>query len=87
MDKNTKEINNTEESKSGFVLEKKNYLVLAGGFALIVLGFILMSGGKSDDPNVFNPELFSFRRITLAPILILLGFATEIFAIVWRPKK
>jgi hypothetical protein len=87
MDKNNKEINNTEEPKSGFVLEKKNYLVLAGGFALIVLGFILMAGGKSDDPNVFNPELFSFRRITLAPILILLGFGTEIFAIIWRPKK
>ena len=87
MEKNNTQINNTEEQKSGFVLEKKNYIIMAAGFGLIILGFILMSGGKSDDPNVFNPEIFSFRRITLAPIMILLGFVTEIFAIIWRPKK
>ena len=57
------------------------------GFAVIVLGFILMSGGGSDDPNVFNEDMFSFRRITLAPLLVLGGFAFEIYAIMKKPKK
>jgi hypothetical protein len=46
-----------------------------------------MTGGKSDDPNVFNPEIFSFRRITLAPIILLFGFAFEIYAIMKKPKS
>lgn len=87
MNKIVKEVKNTQEPETGFVLSKKNYLILAGGFALIIIGFILMSGGKSEDPNIFNPEIFSFRRITLAPIFILLGFIVEIFAIMWRPKN
>ena len=56
-------------------------------FTMIVLGFILMSGGGSDDPNVFNEDMFSFRRITLAPLLVLGGFAFEIYAIMKKPKK
>ncbi len=60
-------------------------LVLAG-LALIALGFFLMAGGGSEDPNVFNEEIFSTRRITVAPIVILLGFAVEIFAIMKKPK-
>jgi hypothetical protein len=75
------------ENESGFVLSKINYIILAAGFLLIIIGFVLMSGGKSEDPNVFNQEIFNFRRITLAPIIILLGFITEIFAIMWRPKS
>jgi membrane-bound ClpP family serine protease len=51
------------------------------GFAIIVIGFILMVGGKSEDPTVFNPEIFSFRRITLAPVVVLFGFLFEIYAI------
>ncbi len=86
MDKNTKDINIAEE-KTGFVLEKKNYILIGVGFLLLIIGFILLSGGKAEDPSVFNPEMFNFRRITLAPIVILLGFITEIFAIVWKPKK
>ena len=86
MDKNVKEIKTADE-KTGFVLEKKNYILIGVGFLLLIIGFILLSGGKSEDPGVFNPEIFSFRRITLAPIVILLGFITEIFAIVWKPKK
>jgi predicted cobalt transporter CbtA len=77
----------TEDSQSKFVLEKQNYILLAIGFAIILLGFILMSGGKAEDPSVFNSEIFSFRRITLAPILLMFGFVVEIFAIMWRPKN
>lgn len=51
------------------------------GLACIALGFVLMTGGGSDDPNVFNPEIFSFRRIRLAPALVLIGFVIEVIAI------
>jgi hypothetical protein len=51
-----------------------------------MIGFLLMMGGKSDDPNVFNPEIFNFRRITLAPIVVLFGFVFEIWAIMKKPK-
>jgi hypothetical protein len=71
-----------------FALSKENYILLLIGFAIIVLGFILMIGGKSDDPTVFNEdEIFSFRRITLAPILVLFGFVFEIWAIMKKPKS
>lgn len=76
-----------QEQNSGFTLGKKNYILIIIGFALIILGFILMSGGKSTNPNVFNEEIFNFRRISLAPIIILIGFIIEIFAILWRPKS
>ena len=78
-----------EESKNtGFALGKKNYYMLAAGFIVIIIGFILMSGGGTDDPNVFKPdELFSFRRTTLAPIIILAGFIFEIYAIMKKPKE
>lgn len=64
----------------------ENYILLIIGFAIIMIGFLLMMGGKSDDPNVFNPEIFSFRRITLAPIVVLFGFVFEIWAIMKKPK-
>ena len=57
------------------------------GIVFIALGLILMSGGGSDDPNVFNPEIFNFRRIRLAPTLILIGFAIQIYAILLNPDK
>lgn len=57
------------------------------GIAFIVLGFILMTGGGSDDPNVFNPEIYSWRRIRLAPALILIGFGIEVYAILLNPHK
>ncbi len=70
-----------------FPLGKENYKLLLIGFGIIVLGFILMLGGGSTDPNIFNEaELFSFRRITLAPLVILFGFIFEIYAIMKRPK-
>jgi len=70
-----------------FVFQKKNYLFMFIGLALISIGFILMSGGGSDDPNVFNPEIYNFRRIRLAPTLVLIGLAVEIYAILLNPHK
>lgn len=76
-----------EDSKGEFVFGKKNYQVMFIGLVIIALGFILMSGGGSDDPNVFNPEIFNFRRIRLAPTLVLIGFGIQIYAILLNPKK
>lgn len=69
-----------------FAFGKENYRLMLIGLVLIVLGFILMIGGGSKDPNTFNPEIFSFRRLTLAPILVLAGYAVEIFAIMKKTK-
>ena len=75
-----------EQKKVSFALEKNNYILMAIGFAVIILGFILMAGGESTDPNVFNEGMFSFRRITLAPMLVFGGFVFEIYAIMKKPK-
>jgi len=69
-----------------FAMDKQNYKILAIGFGIIVLGFLLMLGGGTKDPNEFNDAIFSFTRITLAPILILAGFVVEIYAIMKKPK-
>jgi len=76
-----------KEVKHTFLFEKKNYIIMLIGLAVIALGFILMSGGGSDDPNVFNEEIYSFRRIRLAPTLVLIGLAIEAYAIFAKPKK
>ncbi len=76
-----------QDAKSNFVFGKKNYKFMFIGIAFIALGFILMSGGGSDDPNVFNPEIFSFRRIRLAPMLVLIGFGIQIYAILVNPES
>lgn len=65
---------------------KTNYIIVLIGIALIALGFILMIGGGSNDPDVFNEKMFDFQHITLAPILVLAGFVVEIVAIFWRKK-
>ena len=70
-----------------FPLTKLNYKLLAIGLLIIVLGFALMIGGKAEEPTGFNPEIFNFRRITLAPMLVLGGFLFEIFAIMYRGKR
>ena len=70
-----------------FVFEKKNYLIMIIGLLFIATGFILMSGGASDDPNVFNPEIYNFQRIRLAPTLVLIGFAIQVYAILFSSKK
>ena len=76
-----------EAAKPIFVFGKKNYKCMFIGLAVIALGFILMSGGGSDDPNVFNPEIFNWRRIRLAPALVLIGFGIQIYAILLNPDK
>ena len=65
-------------------LTRRNYILLAAGFAVIVLGFVLMAGGGSDSPDEFDYAMFSWRRITLAPILVIGGFVVEIYAILKR---
>ena len=76
----------TDENKAIFAFDRKNYTLLIIGLVAILLGFILMLGGGSDDPDVFSDALFGFRRLTLAPILILGGYVIEIFAIMRRPE-
>lgn len=75
------------ENKNNFLFQKENYTILIIGLAVIALGFILMSGGGSDDPAVFNEDVFSFRRIRLAPTVIFLGFGVCIYSIFKKPKK
>jgi len=69
-----------------FAFGRENYRLMLIGLVLIAIGFILMIGGGSKDPTQFNPDIFSFRRITLAPILVLAGYVVEIFAIMKKPK-
>lgn len=70
-----------------FLFEKKNYKILAIGLACIALGFILMTGGGSEDPQIFNPEIFNFRRIRLAPTVVLIGFGICAFSILTSNSK
>lgn len=77
----------TETPKEEFIFQKKNYIFMFVGIVVIALGFLLMSGGGSDDPNVFNPEIYHWRRIRLAPALVLLGFGIEVYAILLNPNK
>lgn len=76
-----------DQVQNEFIFEKKNYVFMLIGIGVIALGFILMIGGGSDDPNVFNPEIFSWRRIRLAPTLVIIGFAIEAYAILLNPHK
>ena len=75
------------ENKPQFLFDKVNYKFLLIGLGVIALGFILMSGGGSDDPNVFNEDIFNFRRIRLAPTVVLAGFGVVIYSIFKKEKK
>jgi hypothetical protein len=70
-----------------FLFGKINYKILLIGIGVIALGFILMSGGGSDDPNVYSDAIFNFRRIRLAPTTVLIGFGITVYAILKNPKK
>lgn len=83
--KKTKDEQNNNEVKMPF--GRDNYLWVLIGVAFLLVGFLLMIGGGSNDPDVFNEEIFSFRRLTLAPILVLAGFGIEIYAIMKKPKN
>ena len=74
-------------SENQFLFGKKNYVIMLIGIAIIALGFILMSGGGSNNPDVFNPDIYDFRRIRLAPTLVLIGLAVQIYAILSKSKK
>ena len=74
-------------SKVQFVFGKANYRLMFIGLAFLALGFILMIGGGSDDPAVFNPAIFDFQRLTLAPLLLIAGYVIEIFAIMKKTKE
>jgi hypothetical protein len=76
-----------KENKPEFLFHKANYKILLIGVVVIAIGFILMSGGGSDDPKVFNDSVFDFRRIRLAPTLVLIGFGITIYSILKNPKK
>jgi hypothetical protein len=75
-----------EKQDIGFAIPSDSYKFIIIGFAVVILGFILMAGGGSDDPSVFNPEVFSPRRITLAPIVVVAGFIVVGWAIMRKPK-
>ncbi len=75
------------EQKKDFLFENSNYKILLVGMVVIALGFILMAGGGSTDPNVFSEDIFNFRRIRLAPTLVLLGFGITIYSILKNPNK
>ena len=76
-----------EITKTNFIFGRQNYKWMFIGLGLIALGFVLMAGGGSDDPNVFNPEICNAQRIRLAPTLILIGFGIQIYAILKNFKK
>jgi uncharacterized membrane protein len=75
------------KKKESFVFSRLNYQVLIAGLAVIFIGFLLMAGGGSDDPNKFDPGMFSFRRVTFGPVIVLIGFVLEGVAIMYRPKS
>ncbi len=78
----------SEKTKNELAFGKENYKLFAIAAAVVAIGYVLMVGGGSDDPNVFNgDQLFSFRRITLAPLLVLLGFGIAVYAIMKKPKE
>lgn len=74
-------------SQKKFLFGKKNYIFLLLSTTIIALGFLLMSGGGSKDPNIFNPEIFNFRRIKLAPTIIIFGFILAVFSILVKNKN
>ena len=80
------EVTETSVDQKVMPFGKMNYILVLGGIALLVIGFLLMLGGGSTDPDVFNEKMFDFQRITLSTILILAGFVVEIVAIFWKKK-
>ena len=75
------------EQTTDFLFDKVNYKFLLIGIAVIAVGFILMAGGGSDDPKVFNEDVFNFRRIRLAPTTVLIGFGITIYSIFKKSAK
>ncbi|MBN8701461.1 MAG: DUF3098 domain-containing protein [Bacteroidetes bacterium] len=78
--------NTTNTSNQNYVFGKQNYTLLLAGIALILIGFMLMIGGGSEDPTVFSEAIFDTQRLTVAPIVVLSGFTVIIFAIIKKQK-
>ena len=74
-------------SKKDFLFNKMRYKILFISIFIIGLGFIIMSGGESIDPDIFNDEIYNFRRIRVAPLIVVLGFILCIFSILYKDKK
>lgn len=87
MGKKTSSNSSTDQNSEFFVFSKQNYLIMLAGLLFIAIGFILMSGGGSKDPNVFNEAIYNFQRIRLAPTLILIGFGLQVVAILYKTKN
>jgi hypothetical protein len=81
------EVQFTHMKNKSFAFQRQNYLFLMIGLVVVILGFILMSGGGSEDPNEFSDAIFSFRRITLAPIVVLSGYGLVMYAIMKKPNS
>lgn len=80
--------NTANHHQQALLFDRENYIWMIAGLVLVFAGFLLMSGGKSPDPHQFNyDEIYSFRRITLAPIMILIGFGIEAYSIMKKPKE
>lgn len=77
----------TNKKQAVFLFSRRNYLIMAVGLFFIIIGFFVMAGGGSTDPKVFNEEIYNFRRIRLAPTLVLIGFAIEVYAVLYKDKK
>jgi hypothetical protein len=77
----------TQPQKPVFLFDQTNYKILVIGLLIVAVGFILMAGGASEDPNVFNEDVFSFRRIRLAPTVVLAGFGVVIYSILKKTKQ
>jgi len=76
-----------DKGSGEFLFSKRNYIIMTIGVVVILIGFILMTGGGSDNPEIFNEDIYNFRRIRLAPTLVLIGLAIEIYAIMANPDK
>mgnify|MGYP006079601741 FL=1 len=75
-----------KDTKQEFLFGKRNYIIMLVGLFVIALGFVFMAGGGSDDPAVFNEEIYNWQRIRLAPTLVIIGLGIEIYAILANPK-
>lgn len=81
-------VKETEKKGFDFVFGRTNYILLIAGLVILLIGYILLTGGGSDDPNVFNPEMFDTRRMFVAPVMIFIGFLVEVLAIMYKsPSK
>lgn len=76
-----------ETKQDILAFDRMNYILLLAGIGILVLGYLLMIGGGSDDPKVYNKEIFNFQRITLSPITLLIGFGVVLYAIIRKPKQ